>query len=102
MTVVTNQADSPLSAIQEAMSWGGLSTDKIETANMIGEIILLSCSSHDSFANRFSCFFTRKTGEIRDTIYADNSSMSETVIMDADIAFKKKVKTDLFTYAFIT
>ena len=42
-----------------------------------GEIILTGCSSDNSLVNRFSSFFMRKADEVRDTIDADDSFMSE-------------------------
>ena len=43
------------------------------------EIIIPNCSSGDSLTS----YFERKTAEMKDTTDADNSSMSETVTMDA-------------------
>ena len=48
------------------------------------EIILPICSD-DSFANKFSNFFMKKTAETRDTI---NSPVSETTVMEAGVLFE--------------
>ena len=51
-------------------------------------MILSSCSSDDSLANKFNDFLMRKTAEIRDTTDADDCSMSETTVMDADVVIE--------------
>ena len=56
------------------------------TKNLEGnkeEIILPVCSSDDSLVGNFSDFFIRKNAKFGDR---DNSSMSETVVMDAGVA----------------
>ena len=50
--------------------------------------IILSSSSDDSLANKFSDFFMRTITEIRDTIHVDNSSTSGIVVIVADVVFK--------------
>ena len=52
-----------------------------------------SFSSDDSLANEFSDLFMRKTPEIRNTIDADNSSTSETVVMDDDVTLERQPLT---------
>ena len=100
------QADNPPSAIQGLVACSGLArsyhSDKIAecgngqkclfrmTKNLMGnkrEIILLICSSDDNMAKKFSDFFTIQTAEIRDTIKADNSSLSETIGMRDKCSF---------------
>ena len=44
---------------------------------------------------KLSDFFVRKTAEVRDTIDVDNSSVSETVVMDAGVAFEGQYLTKL-------
>jgi hypothetical protein len=53
-----------------------------------GEIILPSYSSGNDLANKFSDFFTKKTATIRDTIINNGSSMSDTIVMSADVKFE--------------
>ena len=60
-----------------------------------GEIILLSYSSHDNLANKFSNFFMIKTAEVRDTIDTDNSFMSETGVRDVDVVIEGQRLTQL-------
>ena len=55
-----------------------------------GEIILPSCSSADSLAKEVSDFFTRKGAEIRATLDADDSALSQTVVMDAEGVFEEQ------------
>ena len=55
----------------------------------MGEIILPSCSSDNSLAEKFNDLFMRKTAEKRVSVDADNHSMIETVVMDAEVAFKE-------------
>ncbi len=53
-----------------------------------GKIILPSYSSGNDLANKFSDFFTKKTATIRDTIINNGSSMSDTIVMSADVKFE--------------
>ena len=55
-----------------------------------GEIILPSYSSENDLENKFSNFFTKKTAAIRDTIINNGSSISDTIVMSADVQFKSQ------------
>ena len=59
------------------------------------EVVLPCWSSDNSTVNTFSDFFMRKTAEIIDIIEADNSSMSETVVMDSGVGFEGQRITEL-------
>ena len=52
------------------------------------EILLPSGSSGDCLTSKFTDFFGTKIVEMRDTIDADNTSVSETVVMDSNVGFE--------------
>jgi exonuclease III len=60
-----------------------------------GEVILPSSFSDEDLANKFSDFFISKITTIRERIDADNSPVSESVVMSADVRFEGQPLTQL-------
>ena len=59
------------------------------------EISFPSCSSDNSLAKTFCYLFMRNTAEIRDVTGAKKLSVSETLVVDADVAFEGQPVTQL-------
>ena len=52
---------------------------------VLSEFILPSYSSDNDLANKFCDFYTKKTATISDAVVNSGTSMSDTIVMNADV-----------------